>query len=150
MFEDSLYSFYELFAPLSLVRDLFSEELLTTLTIMAIIIAFGAMAVYYYVLNGKSPKYDGMFHWFLMWFISGMLTFLVVLITCWQKAQEELPRTENPDDGLLFDQGFGTFAAFSFEMMVITLLLFFIFSIVLKGWSTHAKTRPFLWPNSIR
>ncbi len=148
--EDSLYSFYEFFVSDDLLRDLYQQELLTPLTVSATAIALLGMTLYYYVLNGKRPKYDGMGQWLLVWLVSGVATFLVVLITCIQKAMQEEPRSANPDDGLFFDQGTGAFIVFSLELMVITMLLFFIFSVFLKRWSTHAKIRPFLWPDRIR
>ncbi len=147
MFDDSLFSFYELFAPFDLVSDLYDENLLTPLTVTTLVIAFGMVMVYYYGLNGRSPRYDGLMHWGLIWLTSGLLAFLVVLITCWQEATQELPRSGG---GVLFDQGLGTFLTFSFEMFMLTLILFFVFSILFKGRSTHAKNRPFLWPNSVR
>lgn len=147
MFDDSLFSFYELFAPFELVSDLYDENLLTPLTVTAVIIALGMVGLYYYGLNGKSPRYDGMLHWFLVWFMSGVLTFVVVLITCWQEAAQEL---SGASGGVLFAQGWGTFFTFAFEMLVLTLIMSFVFSIAFKGWSTHAKTQPFLWPNSVR
>ena len=148
--DDSLYDFYTWFAPESLLTDLYREELLTPLTLTTVAIALIGMAVYYYVLNRNSPRNAGLGQWGLSLLISGLITFLAVLITCFQKAADEQPRSQNPADGLLFDQGFGTFAGFALEMMLLAMLLFFVFSIFLKRWSTHAKIRPFLWPDRIR
>jgi magnesium-transporting ATPase (P-type) len=144
--EDSLYDFYNLFAPLSLVRDLYQEELLTTLTLSAAAIALAMMLIYYYVLNGTKPRFDGMGSWLLLWLTSGLLTFVVVVITCFQKEQDELPRSENKADGLLFDQGFGTFSGFAIEVLVLAMVLFFVFSVLGKNFSVHAYMRPFKWP----
>jgi hypothetical protein len=151
MFEDSLYTFFQAIGLSdALVADLYQQEMLTSLMLITIMISLLGMITFYYGLNGRSPRYSGLGHWILVWVLSGLGSFLWMLITCLLKANEALPRTENPDDGTLFNQGISAFLGFAIVMGAIALLLFFLFSVIGKGLSVQAKHRPFLWPNNVR
>ena len=103
--EESLYNFYNLFVNSSLLEDLYQEELLSTLTWSAIGIAFlVAFAFYVWPLNKVS--FSGMGNWLLMLGVSALLLFVITLVTCYQKANQEILRDEaDPNQGTLFDQG---------------------------------------------
>lgn len=142
-----LYNFYDLFVENGLLEDLYAQELLSTLTVSAIAIAFlVAFAFYIWPLNKVS--FSGFGHWLTMLLVSGGLMFVVTLVTCMQMANREIERVpDEPDQGFFFDQGGTVFFSFSAEMAVLTFLLFFLISMLMKGFSRNAKHRPMLWPS---
>ncbi|WP_018619434.1 hypothetical protein [Spirosoma luteum] len=145
--EESLYNFYNLFVNSNLLEDLYQEQLLSPLTWTAVGIALlVAFAFYIWPLNKVS--FSGMGKWLLMMGISALALFLIALVTCYQKANQEILRDEaDPDQGTLFDQGISVFFSYAFEMALLTAVIFFIISMVMKNFSKNAKHRPMLWPS---
>ena len=145
--EESLYNFYNLFVNGSLLEDLYQEELLSPMTWTAIGIAF-VVAVAFYIWPFNKVSFSGMSHWLLMTAVSSLLLFIITLVTCYQKANQDIPRDEaDPNQGTLFDQGISVFLSYAFEMALLTALIFFIISMILKNFSKNAKHRPMLWPS---
>ncbi|GAB3567767.1 hypothetical protein GCM10027578_19230 [Spirosoma luteolum] len=145
--EESLYNFYNLFVNSNLLEDLYQELLLSPLTLSAVGIAFVvAFAFYIWPLNKVS--FSSMGHYLLMLGISALTMFVITLVTCYQKAGQEILRDEaDPNQGTLFDQGVSVFLSYSFEMALLTALIFFVISLVMKNFSKNAKHRPMLWPS---
>jgi len=145
--EESLYNFYNLFVNSNLLEDLYQEELLSPLTWTAIGIAFVvAFAFYIWPLNKVS--FSGMGHWLLMMGVSALSMFVISLVTLYQKAGQEIPRDESDlEQGNLFDEGVSVFLSYSFTMALLTAVIFFIISLILKNFSKNAKHRPMLWPS---
>lgn len=145
--EESLYNFYNLFVNSNLLEDLYQEELLSPLTWTAIGIAFiVAFAFYIWPLNKVS--FSGMGHWMLMLGVSALAMFVITLVTLYQKAGQEIPRDESDlEQGNLFDEGVSVFLSYSFTMALLTAVIFFIISLILKNFSKNAKHRPMLWPS---
>lgn len=80
--------------------------------------------------------------------VSALTLFVMALITCYQKAGQEIPRVEaDPEQGLLFEQGVSVFVSFAFTMALLTAIIFFLISMLMKGFSSNAKHRPILWPS---
>ncbi|GAB4023803.1 hypothetical protein [Spirosoma koreense] len=145
--EESLYNFYNLFVNGNLLEDLYQEELLSPLTWTAIGIAF-LVAFAFYIWPFNRVSFSSMGHWLLMTGISALLLFIIALVTCYQKAGQEIPRDEaDPDQGTLFDQGISVFFSYAFEMALLTALIFFIISMIMKNFSKNAKHQPMLWPS---
>ncbi|GAB3695219.1 hypothetical protein GCM10027592_17040 [Spirosoma flavus] len=145
--EESLYNFYNLFVNGALLEDLYQEELLSPLTWTAIGIAF-VVAFAFYIWPFNRVSFSGMGSWLLMMGVSALVLFVITLVTCYQKAGQEIPRDEaDPDQGNLFDQGVSIFLSYSFTMALLTVVIFFIISMVLKNFSKNAKHRPILWPS---
>lgn len=145
--EESLYNFYNLFVNSSLLEDLYQEELLSPLTLTAIGIAF-VVAIAYYIWPFNKVSFSGLGHWLGMTGISSLLLFIISLVTCYQKANQEIPRDEaDPNQGVLFDQGISVFLSYAFEMALLTALIFFLISMIMKNFSKNAKHRPMLWPS---
>jgi hypothetical protein len=145
--EESLYNFYNLFVNSSLLEDLYQEELLSPLTWTAIGLAF-VVAFAFYIWPFNRVSFSGLEHWLTMLGVSAVLLFVITLVTCYQKAGQEIPRDEaDPEQGYLFDQGVSTFLSFSFEMALLTAIIFFVTSMVMKNFSKNAKHRPMLWPS---
>jgi hypothetical protein len=145
--EESLYNFYNLFVNSSLLEDLYQEELLSPLTWTAIGLAF-VVAFAFYIWPFNRVSFSGLEHWLTMLGVSAVLLFVITLVTCYQKAGQEIPRDEaDPEQGYLFDQGVSTFLSFSFEMALLTAIIFFVISMVMKNFSKNAKHRPMLWPS---
>lgn len=145
--EESLYNFYNLFVNSALLEDLYQEELLSPLTWTAIGLAFVvAFAFYIWPLNKVS--FSGFGSWLLMLGVSALLLFVITLVTCYQKAGQEIPRDEaDTEQGFLFDQGVTVFLSYAFSMALLTALIFFVISMVIKNFSKNAKHRPMLWPS---
>lgn len=145
--EESLYNFYNLFVNSSLLEDLYQEELLSTLTWSAIGVAF-VVAFVFYIWPLNKVSFSGLGNWLLMMGISALLLFLMAFVTCNQKANQEILRVEaDPNQGTLFDQGGSVFLGYAFEMALLTAVIFFIISMILKNFSKNAKHRPMLWPS---
>jgi len=145
--EESLYNFYNLFVNSSLLEDLYQEELLSPMTWTAIGLAF-VVAFAFYIWPFNRVSFSGLEHWLTMLGVSAVLLFVITLVTCYQKAGQEIPRDEaDVEQGTLFDQGISTFLSFSFEMALLTAIIFFVISMVLKNFSKNAKHRPMLWPS---
>jgi hypothetical protein len=145
--EESLYNFYNLFVNNSLLEDLYQEELLSPLTWTAIGLAF-VVAFAFYIWPFNKVSFSGMGSWLLMTGVSALLLFVITLITCYQKANQEILRDEaDADQGTLFDQGVSVFLSYAFEMALLTAFIFFIISMVMKNFSKNAKHRPMLWPS---
>jgi hypothetical protein len=145
--EESLYNFYNLFVNSSLLEDLYQEELLSPLTWTAIGLAF-VVAFAFYIWPFNRVSFSGLEHWLTMLGVSAVLLFVITLVTCYQKAGQEIPRDEaDPEQGTLFDQGVSTFLSFSFEMALLTAVFFFVISMIMKNFSKNAKHRPMLWPS---
>ncbi|WP_080057902.1 hypothetical protein [Spirosoma aerolatum] len=145
--EESLYNFYNLFVNSALLEDLYQEELLSPLTLTAIGIAF-VVAVAFYIWPFNKVSFSGMGNWLMMMGVSSLLLFIISLVTCYQKEGQEIPRDEaDPNQGNLFDQGISVFLSYAFEMALLTAVIFFIISMVMKNFSKNAKHRPMLWPS---
>ena len=145
--EESLYNFYNLFVNGSLLEDLYQEELLSPLTWSAIGLAF-VVAFAFYIWPFNKVSFSGLGSWLLMTGVSALLLFVITLITCYQKANQDISRDEaDPNQGTIFDQGISVFLSYAFEMALLTALIFFIISMVLKNFSKNAKHRPMLWPS---
>ncbi|WP_420151546.1 hypothetical protein [Spirosoma sp.] len=145
--EESLYNFYNLFVNSSLLEDLYQEELLSPMTWTAIGIAF-VVAFAFYIWPFNKVSFSSMGSWLLMTGVSSLLLFIITLVTCYQKANQEIPRDKaDPEQGNLFDQGVSVFLSYAFEMALLTALIFFLISMVMKNFSKNAKHRPMLWPS---
>ena len=144
--EESLYNFYNLFVNSALLEDLYQEELLSPLTWSAIGIAL-LVAFAYYIWPFNKVSFSSFGSWLLMMGVSALLLFVVTLVTCYQKAGQEIPRDEaDTNQGFMFDQGVSVFLSYAFEMALLTALFFFLISMVMKNFSKNAKHRPMLWP----
>ncbi|GAB2565733.1 hypothetical protein [Spirosoma areae] len=145
--EESLYNFYNLFVNSALLEDLYQEELLSPLTWTAIGIAF-VVAFAFYIWPFNRVSFSGMGSWLLMMGVSALTLFVITLVTCYQKAGQDIPRDEaDPNQGILFDQGISIFLSYAFSMALLSALIFFIISMILKNFSKNAKHRPMLWPS---
>lgn len=145
--EESLYNFYNLFVNGALLEDLYQEELLSPLTWTAIGIAF-VVAFAFYIWPFNKVSFSGLGSWLTMLGVSALTLFVIALVTCYQKAGQEILRVEaDPDQGMLFEQGVGVFVSFAFTMALLTAIIFFLISMLMKGFSSNAKHRPILWPS---
>ncbi len=145
--EESLYNFYNLFVNSALLEDLYQEELLSPMTWTAIGIAF-VVAFAFYIWPFNKVSFSGLGSWLLMLGVSALTLFVITLVTCYQKAGQELPRDEaDPEQGLLFDQGISVFLSYAFGMALLTAVIFFVISMIMKNFSKNAKHRPMLWPS---
>jgi len=145
--EESLYNFYNLFVNSALLEDLYQEEMLSPLTWTAIGIAF-VVAIAFYIWPFNKVSFSGFGSWLTMLGVSALTLFVITLITCYQKAGQEILRVDaDPDQGIFFDQGVSVFVSFAFTMALITAAIFFFISMIMKGFSSNAKHRPMLWPS---
>ncbi|MCU0468746.1 MAG: hypothetical protein MUF58_09105 [Arcicella sp.] len=143
--EDFLFSFYSTFVDESLIEDLYLETLLTPLTISILVIMLLGAVVFYYVIN--SIRFGQRKHWFLTMGIGGIITFTVIFSTCVNMAGQEIVRNEaNIKKGIpdyRFDQGTSIFFTYGLTMVLLAMILFFIFSMLIKWWSTNSRKTPF-------
>lgn len=140
--EDFLISIYELFVDGSLLDDLIKEGLIMPLSLSLLAISLIGVVAFYYIIN--SVRFYKKRHWGLMMLISALIVFVVSLTTCISMAGKQIPKDpDNVAAGFLFNEGDSVFFMFSLQMFIGTCLLFFIFSVILKWWSTNCRKTPF-------
>ncbi len=145
--EESLYNFYNLFVNSALLEDLYQEELLSPLTWTAVGIAL-VVAFAFYIWPFNRVSFSGFSNWLLMLGMSALFLFVITLVTCYQKANQEILRDEaDTNQGILFDQGVSVFLSYAFAMALLTAVIFFLISMVMKNFSKNAKHQPMLWPS---
>ncbi|MDR6196305.1 hypothetical protein [Siphonobacter sp. SORGH_AS_0500] len=140
--ENLLYDFYALFTERSLLDDLYDEHLLTSLTTTLVVFVLIGIGAYYFGMN--KVRYAKASTWLLVLGSSAVLTMIVAIVTCSQKADQEIPRRKgHPELGRYFDQGGSVFFGFGFEMFLLAAVLFFILSLAVKNLSTNNRKIPF-------
>ncbi|MBO9637676.1 MAG: hypothetical protein J7576_05875 [Siphonobacter aquaeclarae] len=140
--ENLLYDFYALFAERSLIDDLYDETLLTPLTLMMKGIPLIGAAIFYFGLN--KVRYAKFSVWGSMLAACSVLVMIITIVTCNQKAAQEIPRKKgHPELGRYFDQGGSVFFGFGFEMLLLSALVFFVVSLIIKNLSTNNRKIPF-------
>ncbi len=137
-----MYEFFELFTERTLLDDLDVENLLSPLSLTALLVAAILAGIYYFALD--KHRYARVSTWAVVGLMSGLLTAFFVIATCYRKADQEVLRNEaNPNEGKLFDQGGGVFFGFGLEMLFLNLLLFVLISVFAKRFSTNNRKVPF-------
>jgi hypothetical protein len=144
--ETFLENFYGIFVNGALLDDLIETGLILPLTSTFLIIPAIIGFFFYKVID--SVKYSKQKHWVFVWLVSGALTFICSFATCIGMQNEEILRANLDldavqDDQFLFDQGIGVFSVFSVETFILSLLLFLLFSLLLKRFSTNNRRNPF-------
>ncbi|RFS14950.1 hypothetical protein [Emticicia sp. C21] len=143
--EDTLFDFYSLFINESLVEDLYAETLLTPLTTSTIVVTLLCTVTFYYIIN--SIRFGQLKHWLIMMAIGAFLTFSIVFLSCYNMVQQEIPRNEaNIKKGIAdyrFDQGSSVFFTYGLTMFFLAMILFVVFSLLIKHWSTNSRKTPF-------
>lgn len=140
--EDFLISIYELFVDGSLLDNLIKVRLIMPLSLSLFAITVIGVVVFYYVIN--SARFYKKRHWGFMMLISALIVLIVNLSTCISMAGKQIPKDpSNPAAGFLFSQGDTAFFLFGLQMFIGACLLFFIFSVILKWWSTNCRKTPF-------
>lgn len=141
--EESLYSFYDfLNVNRSLLDDLYNETLLTPLTLTTVGMALGFALVFYFLMD--RARFARLAPWAILLTVEAVLTALVVYQVCSQAAHHMKQRdAANPNAGFFFDQGGGVFFTFALLLLVLSALLYFLFSILLRKFSTHLRFVPF-------
>lgn len=140
--ENFLYDFYAAFVDRSLLDDLYDETLLTPLTLALLFITLGGAVTYYFFLD--QVRHAKISTWLTVLLTSAGLSGLVALVTCFQKAGQELPRQKaNPDAGFFFDQGGGVFFLYALTLFLLSTVLFFLLSLLLRMRSSSVRRIPF-------
>ncbi|MFT4033553.1 MAG: hypothetical protein QM669_14130 [Siphonobacter sp.] len=140
--ENILYDFYALFAERSLIDDLYDETLLTPITLTMLGFVLGGIGVYYVGMN--RVRYATFPTWLLVLAGSASLSMITTIVTCSQKAAQEIPRKKgHPELGRYFDQGGSVFFGFGVEILLLAAVLFFMLSLLVKNLSTNNRKIPF-------
>ena len=143
--EDALYDVYKLFVEDSLLTDLYDNTLFTGITIAVVVCTFISCLLFYINPFAFRTWFYKIKHWLIAMSLSGFFFgFLVAVITCFQKASDEIQRDDkDPVLGNFFDQGSSSFIIFGIEFFLVSCILFFLFSIVLRYVSVIARKTPF-------
>ncbi len=140
--ENFLISIYELFVDGSLLDDLEEAKLIIPLFYPLILIPLAGVGAFYYGIN--SVRFYKKRHWGITMLSSALIVFIVYISTCISMAGRQIPKDPNNEKaGFIFNQGDSVFFTFSLQMFVGSCLLFFIFSVILKWWSTNCRRTPF-------
>ncbi len=143
--EDVLYDIYKPFIEGSLLDDLYDNTLFTAITLTIVLGTLFICGLFYKNPLAFRTWFYKFKHWLLTMFVSGFLFgFLVAVITCFQKAGDQVMRNEkDPVQGTYFDQGSASFILLGVEFFVVSCILFFIFSLPLRYVSIIARKTPF-------
>ena len=143
--EDILYDIYKLFVEGSLLDDLYENTLFTGISLITVLFTFVSCFLFYKNPFAFRTWFYKFKHWILTMVISGFLFgFLVAVITCFQKAGEEIARNEKDiEAGTYFDQGSSSFIILGVEFFLMSCVLFFFFSLALRYVSVLAHKTPF-------
>ena len=137
----SLYSFYDLFVTRPLLRDLYREQLLVSLTAVWVVFAVIAVVVYYKFLD--KPRYANLGTWLLVALTACVTTAIWGIVTCYQMAGRRLPRNpDNPQAGTYFDQGGSVFFGFGLELALLCFLLYLIGSLIIRRTAINNRNIP--------
>lgn len=141
--EDSLYRFYQLLSVnRSLLDDLYNATLLTPLTLTVLGLSLGFALLFYFLMD--RARFARLTPWVLMLLGAALLTAIVVYVTCSQQAHTMRQRDPaNQALGFFFDQGGGVFFTFALLLLVLSALLYFLFSVLFRKFSTHLRFVPF-------
>ncbi|WP_245964610.1 hypothetical protein [Rufibacter immobilis] len=136
MIQNFFSGLYELFLgrpmPANYTND-YREVIFPNTGLQLILITLALVIVYYYVLNrALSTGFYKPMHWVIMLIINAAIAFAVPLIQVNSNGVETHSYTYT----------------FALVNAVLSLLLFFIFSLLLKKGSVQAWTTPVKWPHS--
>lgn len=142
MLENFFVSFYNLFVDGSLLDDLIEEGLIMSLSLSTFFVPFLGVIAFYYIIN--SVRFCKKRHWLITMLISAVIVLIINISTCISMAGREILKDKyNPEAGFLFDQGDSVFFMFSLQMFLLSCFYFFVFSIIVKWWSTNCRKTPF-------
>ena len=138
-----LYRFYDVLGVnRSLLDDLYLKTLLTPLTLVTLGVPLSFALIFYFLMD--RARFARLTPWVLMLTGAAVLTAIVVYEVCRETAHKMEPRNPaNPNEGFFFDQGGGVFFTFALLLLVLSALLYFLFSILLRKFSTHLRFVPF-------
>jgi hypothetical protein len=144
--ENFFINLYELFVDGALLDDLIDEKMIVTFSVMSLLVPL-TFALLFYKLYDR-VGFSKRRHWLVVMFSSGMIVLLWILTACFTKENEQIPRPtavveENQEVQFMFDQGTSVFLEYSFEMLVLAFIYFFIFSLGLRLISTNNRKTPF-------
>lgn len=127
--------FASIFELGGLTRNDFSDSvydygLYTTTGLTMVFLTIFVIVLYYYVIN--SPRYNKFAYWLMTGTISSLIIALVLFFMTKSKfTYEEL--------GFVLTD----YLQFAIVVFAFSLVSFFIFSLLLKHWSTNCKDSPF-------
>jgi len=138
-----LDNFYRLFTENGLVTDMNRVRMLWVFTYIWTIIPLLICFLYYLI-----PPISKHFRSRIGWIIFLIISAIIVLITAYStflglEAQNILKVKNDPNSGFRFGQGHSTFINFSFILLFLSTLLFFIYSLLIKRVSKYKFTTPF-------
>ena len=138
--EDFAINVYDFFTNGSLLDDLIEQELVLPLFWCLFGISLLSVLIYYYVIN--SPRFSKVSHWVIILIISSLLVGIVHFSTCMTMAEQQIIR--NPGTAAFyFNQGTSVFFSFALQIFFVAAILFLLFSVMFKWWSTQAHKTPF-------
>ncbi|GAA4295417.1 MULTISPECIES: hypothetical protein [Hymenobacteraceae] len=136
MIQNFFSGLYELFLgrpmPASFTND-YREVVFPNTGLMLFIITLVMVVLYYYVLNrALSTGFYKPRHWYIFLAINAIIAFIIPI---------------SQVSGADIDTHSYTYT-FAFVNAVLSLILFFIFSLLLKKGSVQAWTTPMKWPHT--
>ncbi|WP_210464918.1 hypothetical protein [Rufibacter roseolus] len=136
MIQNFFSGLYELFLgrpmPANYTND-YREVVFPNTGIQLILISLALVILYYYVFNRvMSTGFYKPIHWTIMLIINAVIAFIV-------------PITQVNNNGIETHSYTYTFALVN---AILSLILFFIFSLLLKKGSVQAWTTPMKWPHT--
>jgi len=109
---------------------LYENNIYATVGLVMLVSALACFALFYYVVD--SPRYVKPRFWILLMIFMGLgvATFAIL-------------HTYNKFNYLGLEYVFGDYLQFTFTVLFMTMLVFFLFSLLGKHWSTNLKDSPF-------
>lgn len=137
---DVAITIYDWFTNGALLDDIIDQGLILPLFWSLFGFSFLSVITYYYLIN--SPRFSKLSHWFITLSINSLIISIIHFSTCTSMADQQIIRT--PGSAVYyFDQGRSVFFTFALQVFFFAGLLFILFSVVFKWWSTNARKTPF-------
>ena len=137
--EDILLDFYLIFANQDLLFDLYGRQLLTGLFVASVAVS-ALISAFFYVIYDH-PQFQAIKHFVFFLLLNLVINWAVYFVTILMVKNKDIARSNG--QGTYFDQATGISLIYSLEMGILSVLLFFSASLILKRFSTNCSTTPF-------
>ncbi len=142
--EDFLYNLYINFVDPNLLADLADERMLLLTPLFFGMLAVALIVGFLFYIWPNRNDMSKLPSWLLALLLCGVLGLIINFVTCTQVENRHILRVpEDRTQGFLADQGGGIFFGYSVWMMLVTMVLFFLVSLILKIFSRNSNRVPF-------
>ncbi len=141
-FFETLYSWCGVdFAVFSNLRLYFNDTLFQSFFLLASIIALVVALLYYFVITNIKVQYSKLGYWLLFLLIAAVFSALVTYLWHWSNIAQA--KTQNIGQPAVINAINEGMLKYAFGNFVITGILYFIISLIIKRFNPHTTHTPF-------